>query len=306
MMHLTRRFHRQFVLFAIVVGSAMAASQAAAEEELRWKLTKGEKLDYVITLNSDMNMNLGPQGQAKATVMQQTDMTWEVQGVDESGNATILLSTDRMQLKTTGPQSVEYDSQSEEAPAGMAAMIAPLFEAMTKGKFEFTMSPLGEVTNVVVPQEVIDALKNSPGAQMMGDMASAEGFKQTLSQGTLVLPKEMPTAGFQWTSSIQMKNPMVGQQNVETTYTYDGTKDVDGKTYDLIKPSVKMSFEGQGPVQMTLKDQKSGGEILFDRTAGRLHSSKIEQDMAMGMNIAGQAVEQEIHQVIDVQVTPAE
>jgi hypothetical protein len=185
-------------------------------------------------------------------------------------------------------------------------MIAPLFDAMTKGQFVITMTPLGEVTNVEVPQEVVDALKNSPGAQMMGEMASAEGFKQMISQGTLVLPKEMPTVGYQWTNTIEMKNPMVGQQKVQTTYTYDGTKEVDGQSYYLFKPTVKMTFEGQGPMQMTLKEQKSDGEILFNADAGRMHSSKLNQDLAMSMNMGDQAFEQKIHQVVDVQVTPAE
>jgi predicted secreted protein len=306
MMLLARKSYRQLALFAVVVGAALVANRAAAEEGLRWKFTAGEKLDYVINQDMNMTMNTGPQGQMNMNMKQQMDMTWQVDKIDESGNATILQSIDRVRMKMTGPQTIDYDSQSEEAPAGLAAMIAPLFDAMTKGKFVITMTPQGEITDVVVPQEVIDALKASPGAQMMGEMATSDGFKQMISQGALVLPKEMPAVGYKWTSALEMKNPMAGQQKVETTYTYEGPKEVDGKTYQVFKPSVKMSFGGQGPMQMTLKDQKSDGEILFDAEAGRLHSSKLNQDLTMSVNMGEQVFDQTIHQVVDVKVTPAE
>jgi predicted secreted protein len=306
-MHLTRRFRRRFVLLTIAVaGSAWAASLADAEEGLRWKFTKGEKLDYVITQNMDMAMNAGPQGQMNMKMNQTIDMTWQIDKVDENGNATILQSIDRVQMKMTGPQTMEYDSQSEDAPVGLAAMIAPTFDAMTKGKFVVTMTPWGEVTDVQIPQEMVDALKNGPAAPAMGDMASADGFKQMISQGTLVLPKEMPAVGSQWTSTMEMKNPMAGQQKVETTYTYEGMKDVGGTTYAAFKPELKMTIAGQGQMQMTVKDQKSDGEILFNPEAGRIHSSKLNQDMVMTMKMGDQAFEQKIHQVVDVQVTPAQ
>jgi hypothetical protein len=203
-------------------------------------------------------------------------------------------------------QSFTYDSQEPGEPQGMAAMIAPMFDAMTKGKFEVTMSPQGQILDVIVPQEVIDALKNSPAAPMMGDMATADGFKQLLSQGAMVLPKEALEPGQQWTTSVEMNNPMVGKQTVNTTYTYEGTKDVGGTTYDVFRPSIQMNFGGEGAMQMSIKEQKSTGEILFNREAGRLHSTTLNQDMTMGMNVGGQVLEQKIHQQVDVKVTPAE
>jgi hypothetical protein len=66
-----------------------------------------------------------------------------------------------------------------------------------------------------------------------------------------------------------------------------------------------MTFAGEGPMKMDLKEQKSDGEILFDAEAGRMHSSKLNQDLAMSVNVGGQAIEQTIHQVVDVKVAPA-
>ena len=44
-------------------------------------------------------------------------------------------------------------------PTGLAAMIAPMYKAMTKGEFEITMTARGEVKDVKIPEEVIAALK---------------------------------------------------------------------------------------------------------------------------------------------------
>lgn len=305
-MHLSHRFCSRLVLLtAALLGSAWAASQSDAEDALQWKFTKGEKLDYVMTQNMDMSMNAGPQGQMKMTMKQQMDMTWEVQGIEENGNAKISQSIDRIQMKMSGPQDVEYDSQSKEAPQGLAAMIAPSFDALTKGKFVLTMTPLGEIVDVVVPQEVVDALKNTPGAKMLGEMGSAEGLKQMMSQGSMVLPKEMPEKGSQWTHAMEIKMPMGGTQKTITTYTYEGTKDVDGTTYAVVKPTVKTTYEGNGAMTLTVKDQKSSGEILFDPKAGRMASSNLDQDMTLDVNVSGQALSQSLHQVVEVKITPA-
>lgn len=302
-----REVHRCIVLLAIALAASVFTGRSAtAAEPLRWKFTEGEKLDYDMTIDMKMNMNAGPQGQMNMTMQQQMDMTWDVQSVNEAGDAVILQSIDRVRMKMDGMgQSFEYDSQAGDAPQGMAAMVAPLFDAMTKGKFEITMSRQGEVLDVKVPQEVVDALKNSPNAAMMGDMATADGFKQMLSQGALVLPEGELTRGQQWTSSVEMNNPAVGKQKVNTTYTYEGTKDIDGTTYDVFRPSVELTFAGQGAVQMNIKEQKSSGEILFDRAAGRLSSTTLNQDMTMAMNVGGQVLEQQMQQTVDVKVTPA-
>jgi hypothetical protein len=104
-----------------------------------------------------------------------------------------------------------------------------------------------------------------------------------------------------------MKNPAVGVQTIETTYRYEGTKDVKGTTYALIKPALKMEFgaEGQQKPTMSIKEQSSSGEILFNAAAGRLHSTLLKQNVTISANAGGQPIEQKIDQKIDVTVTPS-
>ncbi len=296
-----------FMALVAVFACVWSMSPLRADEPVRWKFKQGEKLDYNMVQDMTMTMTGATVGQMSTTMQQKMDMTWDVQGVNDQGEAVIRQKFARVRMKMAGPagQGFEYDSSSDAAPTGLAAMIAPMYQAMTKGDFEITMTARGEVKDVKIPEEVMAALKSSPGAAMMGDLATPEGFQKMLMQGALVLPEKAPTKGEQWTTKLEMNNPQAGKQIVETTYTFDGTKEVDGSTFAIFKPSLKMTFEGNEMMQMKVKDQASEGEILFDIGAGRLSSSTLKQNVAMDVTVAGQQLQQKLEQQIDVKVTPA-
>jgi hypothetical protein len=310
------------LLIALVALGGVVASSVQAEEPLRWKFKVGEKLDY----NMVQEMQMSASGAAlpqemKTSMRQEMNMTWDVQGVDDkSGEAVIRQKFDRVKMKMSTPVGgFEYDSKSEEAPTGLGAMIAPMYKAMTEGEFEITMTSRGEVKDVKIPEQVLTALKNSPNAAAMGDIASADGFKKMISQGALVLPEKPPKKGETWTTKVEMKNPAVGKQTVETTYRYDGTKDIKGTKFAVIKPQLKMEFENQAAakagepqqpaaqqnMQMKIKDQNSDGEVLFNIAAGRLQSTSLKQNVTIEASVNGQPIQQKIDQKIDVTVTPA-
>jgi hypothetical protein len=290
------------------------ASAAPAEEALRWKFKVGEKLDYTMVQEMNMVAAGGPVGQMNTTMRQEMDMTWDVQGVNEEGEAVIKQKFDRIKMKMTTPVGgFEFDSKSEAAPTGLAALIAPMYKAMTQGEFEITMTSRGEVKDVKVPEEVITALKSSPGAAQMGDIATADGFKKMISQGALVLPEKAPKEGDTWQTKVEMNNPAVGKQTVETTYKYVGTKEINGAKFAVIKPELKMEFEkkegdAKAAQQLSMKigEQSSDGEVLFNIDAGRLASTKLQQKVAIDATLGGgQTMQQKIDQKIDVTVKPA-
>ena len=64
----------------------------------------------------------------------------------------------------------------------------------------------------------------SPGAAAMGYLASEDGFKHLVQQGSLTLPEEL-TEGKEWTTKVDVKNPIVGTQTIETTYVYKGSRE---------------------------------------------------------------------------------
>lgn len=309
--------------FAFVALGSVIGASVQADEPLRWKFKVGQKLDY----NMVQEMQMAASGPAipqemKTSMHQEMSMTWEVLGLDDkSGEAVIRQKFDRVKMKMSTPVGgFEYDSKSEEAPTGLGAMVATMFKAMTEGDFEITITSRGEVKDVKIPEQVVTAVKNSPNAAAMGDVASAEGLKKMLSQGSLVLPKDPLKKGDTWSTKVEVKNPTVGKQINETTYRFEGTKEINGKQFAVIKPQVKMEFEqeqaaakegqpqqpaAQQSMQMKIKDQKSDGEVLFDIPEGRLHSTSLKQNVTIETSVNGQPVQQKIDQKIDVTVTPA-
>jgi hypothetical protein len=292
----------RFLLAAVAVLSMTMASGAGAQEPLRWKFEKGAKFDYDMVQDMTIGSTGGPLGAQNVTMHQELQMTWDVQEVNKDGDAVIQQKINRVKMKMALPApvgAIEYDSTSDKPPVGPAAMLAPMYTAMTKGAFIITMTPRGEIKDVKIPDEVVAALKASPGAAAMGDMATAEGFKKMISQGSLVLPENAPKEGEEWSTKVEVNNPAAGKQIVETTYRYEGTKEVEGVKHAEFQPTIKMNFEG---AQVKISEQTSDGEILFNVAEGRLDSSKLEQHVTIDQPGGGQT---KIDQEIVVTVKPA-
>ena len=297
---------RCLIVFAAVSCGATFSSTSGAEEPLRWKFKVGDQLDYQMTQQMNMNMDAGKAGQLHTSMHQVMDMKWDVKGVNDKGEAVVEQSIKRIQMKMAAPggQGFEYDSDAEGPAVGMAAMIAPMFEAMTAGAFEVTMSPRGQVSDVRIPPEMAAAIAKGPGGAAGGQQAAVEQFKAMITQGAFVLPENPPTPGQEWSTKVDVKNPAGGNQTVETTYKYEGTRDVDGTTYAVIRPSLKMELAGNPMMKMTVKEQKTDGEVLFNQAAGRLHSMTIDQNMSLDVSVAGQNMPGKIDQKVEVKVTP--
>jgi hypothetical protein len=284
-------------------------SLACAQEPLRWKFNPGDKLNYDMIQDMTIGSTGGPLGAQTMTMRQEMDMTWAVEGVNEEGDAVIRQKFERMKIKMTLPPplgAIEYDSKSGQAPQGPAAMLAPMYKAMTEAEFELTMTSRGEIKDVKIPEQVLAALRNSPGAAAMGDMATPEGFKKMISQGALVLPEEAPEQGKEWSTKVEVNNPMAGKQVIETTYRFEGFTEMEGKQFAKISPELKMQFEGTPQVQMNVSEQDSSGEILFNADEGRLDSSNLKQNVTIDITVGGQMLQQKIDQTIEVKVTPAD
>jgi hypothetical protein len=280
-----------------------ATSATNAQQELRWKFEPGQKLNYNMVQDMTIGVAGGPLGDQNMKLNQVMNMIWNVVDVNSEGSAVIRQKFDRVTTKMTMPQVgvIEYDSASDQAPVGLAAMLAPMYKALTEAEFELTMTNRGEIKDVKIPEKLLEALKNSPNAAALGDLTTPEGFKKMMSQSALVLPEKQPQTGELSSTKTEMNLPTGGKQIVEATYRYEGTKEVDGVTCAVFQPTMKMTYEGEN--QPTIKEQESTGEILFNITAGRLHSSKLDQNMVMEQ-AAG--MQMKLDQSIAVEVKPAE
>ena len=112
-----------------------------------------------------------------------------------------------------------------------------------------------------------------------------------ITQGVFVLPEKPPSRGDEWSTSVDREQSrMRTTQAVETIYRYEGTRDVDGTTFAVIRPTLKMNLAGKPLMQMKVKEQKTDGEVLFNEDAGRLHSMSIKQNMTLDVRVNGQTM----------------
>jgi hypothetical protein len=283
---------------AIALSLSLLVGVAQASEAPRWKFEQGQSNRYRMNQTMKMSMNIGG-NDVNNNIKQVIDMSWTVREVKDDGSAVLDQKIDRMRMTIeAGGQKIELDSAAKDEPQGQAAMLVPMLKAFTSKAFKVTMSPRGEIADVEVPEEMLEALKNTPGAAAMGDMATPEGFKKMVSQASFAMPEKLEP-GDEWTQKMEMQLPGIGKQIAETTYKYEGAKEIDGKEYEVFAPTLTIRYEG-GATAVNVGDQKSNGQILFDREAGRLASSELKQDMTLTLSAGGQSIEQKLDQTIEM------
>jgi hypothetical protein len=287
---------RTFALAAVLLATACATSSAA--DAPQWKFEQGQSNRY--RMNQTMNMSMVVGGNdVTNNIKQIIDMSWTVREIGDDGSAILDQKIDRMRMTIeAGGQKVDVDSAAKEEPKNQAAMLAPMLKAFTAKPFKVTMTPQGKITEVEVPEEMVEALKNTPGAAALGDMATPEGFKKMVTQAAFAMPEKLEPND-QWTQKMEMQLPGIGKQIAETTYKYEGPKEIDGNEYEVFTPSLDIRYEG-GATAVNVDDQKSTGQILFDREAGRLESSELKQNMTLTLSAGGQSIEQKLEQTIEM------
>ncbi len=283
----------------IIAASASCLPSARAAEPLTWKFTPGAELHYQTAAERKMTIDLGPAGNEARELRHVVDMTWTVQQVKDDGSAILTQKIDRLQLKLTSPKEdpITLDSAETAEPQGFAAMAAPLIKAISKNDVQVTMTPRGEITAVEAPEALTTALETSIGKDVMGDLATKKGFENLARTVTLVLPEKLD-AGATWTTKLETASPLVGTLTAETTYKYIGPKEVDGQACEAFAPTLTMKFAGS-PAKIEVADEKSSGEVLFNRAAGRLESARIEHSMTLKIESQGEELKQKLDQKVE-------
>jgi hypothetical protein len=305
MPRLLRRSRLGALLPALALVLTLAA-HARAADPVAWKFTPGAKNRYRLAQNMTMSMDLGPGGKVDTKTSQVMDISWTVAEVKDDGSAVLKQKIDRIRMTMEAPGAggtVEFDSQSTDEPQGFAAMVAPLLREMTRGEFTLTMTPRGKITDVEVPEGLVRALAAAPGASALGELTTAEGFKKMVGGVSFELPETLEP-GAEQTSTAEMANPTLGKQVIKNSYRYIGPKEVEGVAYEAFAPSVEISFAGTDAVQAEVTEQKSEGEVLFNRDAGRLESSQLDHTLKLALTIGKQKVNQTLQQHVEFQWLP--
>jgi Family of unknown function (DUF6263) len=293
----TLAYRRALGAFALALAAvSLSASAARADETLRWKFTKGQKLSYVFNQTTLTKGEVMGQ-KNDMTMTQAMELTWAIKDVDSEGTATMDQTIDRIIYTMKGPTlEAKIDTSKDENLEGPLAALVPLFKGLTGSAFGLKMSSRGEVSDVQVPAKVVEALKNAgPLAQAGGEMFTEKGLKELTTQATIVLPKEPVAKGFKWNTTKTIKLPF-GAMNLDNNYTYEGPSDDLDKIGIEVKMAITPAENAQVDIAITKQDNK--GSFLFDNKAGILRASGVVQKIQMKVKVGGQEILQDIESTV--------
>ena len=99
----------------------------------------------------------------KTTLSQTIDRSWAVKEVGLDGVADLNQTIDRVRTKIASPIGVfEYDSDDKQEPQGpLAAGLVPFLKALVGAPFAVKMSPQGELSDVKVPEKLLQAIREA-------------------------------------------------------------------------------------------------------------------------------------------------
>jgi len=269
----------------------LLARPALGADELRWKFKKDDVLKYVMVQKTTQAVKIMGQ-ELKTDLVITVDQHWSVKSVSNEGVAELAQKVDRVQTRVEGLGSAyEYDSKSEKAPEGpMASILTPLLKALVNAEFEFKMNPRGELSEIKVPQKLLDSLKTTGPAG--GGMFSEEGLKNLITQSSLTLPEKAAMVGDNWADESRVALPMVGTMVTDKRYTYQGAAPEKDQVKIDLATTVKLERAADGNADVKLTSQKGKGEFLFDKETGRVVKSSLDDEMQMTLSIQGQNLEQ--------------
>lgn len=283
-----------------------SSASSSAQTTLRWRFQEGQTLNQ--SFHQDMKISMKVNDQNFDTAVKQTfDGVWRVGAVDADGSAEVVQQFTRVRMNLNAPTGgFDFDSQSDEQPTGIGALMAPALKAMAKARFTMKMTPQGEIEHVEVSEETVRALQSLPGAAQMGGAFTKEGLVNMVKQGSTSFPSEPLQKGGSWLNKLETELPQLGKMEAVSKLTYAGPEEVEGKSLERINVDLTTKIVPQqgGLAQVSINDQKSQGAVYFDNTAGRISHSEMLQNMNLSVTVGGNNYEQRIEQTIKIRLTP--
>lgn len=277
-----------------ILASAMAlaalCSPAAAQTPLRWRFTSGETVQYVITLQS---ANRSADGAAALNTTMQVGLQQKVESVDETGVATITQTIPRIQVRidaATG--SSEYDTTSGKKPDGMTRWMAPMLHAVLNKPVRFKMSPLGQISELKLVKGKMEEIQEAVKGDELGRLFTEAGIGEAL--GFVNVLEQPLYPGSRWPRAVVLENPVLGKQNIETVYTFQGMENRAGKMLARITSTSQTSFLAGEKQSATVRvrEQTTSGTAYFDPALGKLVESEQKSQMRLQVSFSGNTLNQ--------------
>lgn len=275
---------------AIAFGLLWPLVASAQEVEFRWKLAKGTKLLSIVSQDSQQ----GEEG-VENPVSQKTEMTqdWEVRENFGDGTALVVTTLRRAQLnlEIPGAGKIEVDTSKQDDESAFAKQITKMFRPLIDAECTNSMSVLGKIADVKIPEAALEGFRNTPGGSNIETM-----IKESIENGSPVFPAARIAPGYSWTQITSNKTP-AGLFSATNRYTYKGGAVVEGRKIHEFAVDTQLAFAGENSfgAKISIPQQSITGKMLFDNDLGYLVSSEQTQDMTMLIELPKQKPTKQIH-----------
>lgn len=296
-------------LLAFVAAGSMAADVAAQSPQqvraprpsdglLRWQFHKGQAFSIVMDQSVAMSMDIPGQPTHHTSQRAVTEMTQQILDVDAEGTASATSTIDRMSLvMDVGGQKMEFDTSSDEEPTGPMAEVVALLKPMIGKAISQDMAASGKVSNVSIPDGMLDAGSGNPIAAALMNKKSLEDMT---TRSALEFPSENPEVGTTWQNVAELD--MGGAMKVlnTTTYTYVGVKEGQDGPLHVIEATLNQTFPNGGAPGVDIKIVREDSKAIFyfDGVQGLMRGTELDQDMMMQITAPGQTLQQRIQQTM--------
>lgn len=266
-----------------IVAPSLATAQSGTS--LRWQFPVGRIIKVAMTQQMENSQKIGEET-IETEMVTKNLMVWEVVDVSDAGVATVKSEIKRMTMTMETPSGkVEIDSDSDAELEGMAKAVGESLLKLVGKPFMQTMDARGEVISVDFPESFAEVTK------VMGK----EAMEKLIKNASPVFPDRELGEGESW--SQESLTPMqggMGAMKIDSTYTYTGQENVDGKMLDVVDMDMKMGFEmpEDSPTRMELTDQKTSGKMYFDSVKGHTSKIRVEQTITMDVTMESQSITQ--------------
>jgi hypothetical protein len=269
-------------LVGMAVGLSSLANLNGTEARastLRWKFQPGETLHYVMDQKT-VTTATAEGRDIKTTLSQTIYWDWSVKAVGSDGVADLIQKITRIRTRIDSPfGALEFDSKDGKEPSVPgASAIVPLIKALVGAEFSFKMSPMGELSDVKVPQQVSAVIRDA-GAEGRGPtMFTEDGLKNMIKESSLGLPKEDLAEGKGWTKQTSVPSP-IGTMSLDKTFTYRGPDPQAGRGMEKITLQTRVDIQPAKELGVDVKiDSQEGiGRFLFNNVAGRVTESSVTE-----------------------------
>jgi Family of unknown function (DUF6263) len=269
----------------------LAASQAQAQTAVRWKWNQGEKLAYVLEDNYTSKSAVDREF-FEITQDLILDTTWHVKRVGPSGEASIVVTIERVRFNTNGKGeaaigTMSFDSKHETEPQrGAEKSVISVLKSLLGSEIALAVNAQGRVLRFDLPKLLISTMEDQVARELagfFGDLFTADGLRHRLTNWLVALPTEPVSEKQSW----QEDKPSRLGKNVPCFYSYTFAARLkrDGHTVIKIdvKPELKLLGIEADKDRPKITEQDGKGIVYFDNQAGRILESVVSQRVEMQM-----------------------